>query len=170
MEINYELTPADLDARDAYFRDFVKQKLRPHLWTSQSILEGILGGFLFFVPAMFFVTSHRWNSIIFVGYLVGIAFGLTKLFAFINRKRCRKLLEENLASEGKITIRSTPEGIELRSKNSTTQLKREAIQSVASLKEHLILQLGPFNGVVVPLRAFHDKSQTQEFLEAIKSQ
>lgn len=168
MEISYELTATDLDARDAYFRDLVKRKLRPHLWTFQSIVEGILGGFLFVVPAMFFAMSHSWNSIIFVGYLGGIAFALTKLFAFVDKRKCRKLLEENLTSDGLITIRNTNEGIEVQSKNSTTRLKKGAVKSVANLKEHLVLQFGLFNGIVVPLRAFRDKLQVQEFVETIK--
>lgn len=170
MEISYELTAADLDARDAYFRDLVKRKLRPHLWTKQAVLEGILAGFLFFVPAMFFATSHSWNSVLFVAYLGGIAVALSKLFAHVNKRKCRKMLEENLASDGKITVRSTNDGIEVQSRNSTTQLKNGAIRGVANLKEHLVLELGPFNGVVVPLRAFQDKSQVQQFVEAIKRQ
>jgi len=78
------------------------------------------------------------------------------------------VLDAKLALDGTITIQTKSDVVEVKSSTSSTLLKRGAIEKIINLQNHLVLQLGPFHGFVIPRRAFQDDAEVRRFIQEAK--
>ena len=166
MEITYELTASDLIKRDAYSSKLLDSRLKLMEW--ESSLIGLFIGIFFVLPAAFFIIRNNWSAIIFVAYLIGIAIAYVYIFSYLRKQKWKKSIDGLSSSNRKMTIKTNSTGLEVTGENISSLLDKGAIKGAVKVKEHLFLELSLNIFITVPLRAFQNNDQADEFLEFIR--
>ena len=169
MQINYQLTKDDYIAFNMHHMNY-----SPTFKKSIFIQRYIVSIIFLLVPFILKDSSDipflYWLSVFAIVYIAWVAFYDKYLKWNVTRKISQMIDEgKNTDMLGERSLQLTECGILQTSSLSESKITWDVIEDVVETKEHIFIYINALSGYVIPIRAFANAAQKDEFLGILKS-
>lgn len=166
-EIRFRLTHGDLAIQHSLYQRAIDRHLRRERWSLRDNLACVVIAFAYVVPLMLFLTSDVGGLKPIVLYFTVAPWVVVSMAYYIARRRS---MTHVAAQASEFVLRLEGSDLHLETGKLESTIRREAVKSVGSLKDHLALSLENGAVVLIPRRAFPCQEVESAWRNALTSE
>ncbi|NMA96108.1 MAG: YcxB family protein [Clostridiales bacterium] len=169
MEIKYQLTKDDYIDFNLYHMEH-SASFKRSIFIQRYIVSLIFLIMPFALKSSTDIPFWYWLTICSIVYLVWVIF-YNRYMRWNTARRLSKMVDEGKNKDmlGERSLKVFEEGIMQTNELNESKVAWKSIERIAESKSHIFIYTSAVSSYIVPLRAFDDKEQKEEFLRILKT-